>query len=171
MKKVIGILLTGFGLGWIVITFIVDPMYIKKEAIYCLEQGEGSSSTGNCRIVNTQAAFINSIDSNVTIIFYDQGNKNADHVVAIKDNIVIDHTSGLNGMNYNELKKIIEEKGLCIIYEASISNQQITKSDKNLSCNLIYSFGYEHYLTKVIEYKNENKDALQNGSCFNVIKD
>ncbi len=159
----------GLLVGYIGIS-IIDNIFIKKEAIYCLEQRKGKNSTGDCRIVNTQAGYINSKDSNVTIVVYNQGNGNPDHVVAIKNDIVIDYTSKLNGIIYNDLKEKMKKHKACIVYQATILNNQIVESNKNLSCSFFSAFGYAHYFSKVIQYKNENKNALQNGSCSKIVE-
>lgn len=178
MPIIIGLILLGFlGITFLTLTInnkSVDKI-IKQEAIQCIEGSKGKDSMGDCRILNIHSAYIDSKDKNITVVFYNQGIFNPDHVLEIKNNKVIDHTGEeLHGKKFNEFKKILDKRGDCIIYEATIYKYNIIQSNKNRICDWVNlgqaASKYDEYLTKVIKYKNENKSLLKSGSCLKVME-
>jgi len=171
MKKILinlGIaVLVGLIIGWLVIRFLLDPMVIKKEALYCQEQG-GDSSAGKCRVVNTHAAYLQSKnDINVTLIFYRQGPKNPLHVIGIYDNKIIDKTSDMDMQDTSILFDQLKKDGYCIVYKSIINNKQIIDSDINTTCDK-FAYLYKRYVEKSIEYKNDNPSVLETSACNKI---
>ncbi len=142
---------------------------IKQEAIQCIEGSKEEDSMGDCRVLNIHSAYIDSKENNTTVIFYDQGIGKGDHVVEIKNNIVVDHTSKkINGISFNDLKNMLKKNNACIIYEATIYRYKILQRKKNLTCRAIEAVKYDEYLTKVINYKNDNLDILESSACSKI---